>query len=344
MVNSMHIHTKNLYQRAKYFIAGAAAGNIILLLVLAACLLMGTIEATGWTEGLLLLTVCLLVLQMAGICLYLYRPYKIQRDLDQKFAGDDKVTVDEYAPVYYWSDSNRAVIRKFQTAADREKIMELSIQSSRYMALQRQINPHFLYNTLDAIRSDMMIAGNIEIADTVEALSKYFAYAVSNMEQVATIYEELENVRDYFHIQKYRFEDRLGLKIIDKIGAQEIQETQIPRLTLQPLVENAIVHGLETTSHYGTVTIQLSQTSDKLMIHVADDGIGMDADELCRLNERLRQSFRQKNSQKRGGIALDNVNSRIKLLFGEDYGLRVFSMKNVGTDISVMLPLVKKEQ
>ena len=212
-------------------------------------------------------------------------------------------------------------------------------------ALQNQINPHFLYNTLDAIRSDALIAGEIRIADTIEALSTFFAYTISNMDQLATLDEELGHVRDYFYIQKYRFEERLNLQIEDWGDVEDPSQFYVPRLTLQPLVENAIYHGLEGRDKCGTVTISLEQTSEHLILHVIDDGLGMEPEVLKELNARLRNVFagQSKTEKKQGGIALGNVNSRIQLLFGKDYGLRLYSVKGCGTDVRVLLPRVTKD-
>ncbi len=276
-----------------------------------------------------------------GVGAWFFIRYPMKKmDVQERRFAEDLRSGAVYETDYIWSDAQKAAIDRFQMIADRRQVMELSIESTKYMALQMQINPHFLYNTLDAIRSDMLIAGNERIADAVESLSKYFAYTISNADQMATIFEELENVQDYFRIQKYRFEDRMQLHIINDLMEQEIHEYSIPHLTLQPLVENAIVHGLETKSHCGTISIYLGRSEDSLMIRISDDGCGMDPDTLNRLNDQLQNPFRkpQARRKKRGGIALYNVNSRIKLLFGEEYGLRLFSMIDVGTDIVIRLP------
>lgn len=276
---------------------------------------------------------------------YFVRPYRFQRKADLEFAGSGDLR-DAYEAPYWWSESSRKVTDRFRAMTDRREVMELALQSSRVIAMRDQINPHFLYNTLDAIRSDMIISGNMRTADTVEALSRYFTYVASNDDQITTICEELENVRDYFQIQKYRFEDRLELEIENEIGEEGIRELTMPRLVLQPLVENAISHGLELTGKTGIITLILRRTEDELDLHVTDNGVGMNAEELNRLNERLRnpEKAQESSRKKKGGIAMNNVNSRIRLIYGEQYGLRAFSMEGIGTDISVSIPVRRREQ
>lgn len=292
--------------------------------------------------GLLALILVAKILSAILGVVYCFVPYQKHVQEDMEFSRQTSRNL-QYQPEYQWASSNAKVLMRYSKAVSWKEVTELSVKSSRYMALQRQINPHFLYNTLDAIRSDMIIEGNLQIAETVEALSKYFAYAVSNMDQMATISEELNNVRDYFAVQKYRFEDRLSLEIINDADETMIQDICIPRLTIQPVIENAITHGLETSQENGKITVHMIPAEQNLTIHVIDNGVGMDRESLNQLNERLRRAEPQSQKKQRGGIALINVNSRIKLLCGEDYGLHVFSMQGIGTDVHICLPLEMRD-
>ena len=228
---------------------------------------------------------------------------------------------------------------------DKREMLKLAAEQSQYMALQNQINPHFLYNTLDAIRGDALLAGMEELAGTIEALSTFFVYSVSKMDKYATVSEELENVKDYFSIQQYRFGSNLKLKITNHSEDEDVPSLYLPRMTLQPIVENAIAHGLEGKEEAGTVTIHLERTESYLLIRVTDNGIGISP----RTVDTLNQSFSQVETgnaptRKRfGGIALYNVNCRIKLLFGDQYGIHIFSTLDVGTDVRITLPVVTKE-
>lgn len=221
--------------------------------------------------------------------------------------------------------------------------MRFQQKQAEYLALQNQINPHFLYNTLEAIRADALIAGVDQIADTTEALATFFRYTITDVERLVTLSDELENVEDYFTIQKFRFGDRMNLEL--ELNDEELLSARMPRLVLQPLVENAVAHGLEEKAGEGTVKVVVESSRNVLYIYVKDDGVGMDTEQMEKLNEifsaqnRTRKRFGDGRNRK-GGIALPNVNSRIKLLLGEDYGLHVFSSEGMGTEIRMLLPLI----
>lgn len=225
---------------------------------------------------------------------------------------------------------------------------QLNIESNRrseFLALQNQINPHFLYNTLEAIRGDALSEGIEYIANITEALSTFFRYSVTDTGSLVTISDELNNVDNYFKIQQYRFGENLEL-IYEIPEDEEILYFMCPKLTLQPIVENAIFHGLEKKTQKGTIRIKLERTDQKLIITITDNGVGMDNATLTKLNEILNNNtmtntFNEEKSKK-GGIALINVCKRIKLLFGVSYGIHVFSIPEFGTDVRITLPIVDK--
>lgn len=225
--------------------------------------------------------------------------------------------------------------------------MRFQQKQAEYLALQNQINPHFLYNTLEAIRADALIAGVDQIADTTEALATFFRYTITDVDRLVTLSDELENVEDYFTIQKFRFGDRMDLEL--ELNDEELLSARMPRLVLQPLVENAVVHGLEEKTGEGIVKVVVESSRNVLYVYVKDDGVGMDTEQMEKLNEifstqnRTRKRFGDGKNRK-GGIALPNVNSRIKLLFGEDYGLHVFSSEGMGTEIRMILPLIYDDE
>ena len=221
--------------------------------------------------------------------------------------------------------------------------MRFQQKQAEYLALQNQINPHFLYNTLEAIRADALIAGVDQIADTTEALATFFRYTITDVDRLVTLSDELENVEDYFTIQKFRFGDRMDLEL--ELNDEELLSARMPRRVLQPLVENAVVHGLEEKTGEGIVKVVVESSRNVLYVYVKDDGVGMDTEQMEKLNEIFSAQNRTRNrfgdgKNRKGGIALPNVNSRIKLLFGEDYGLHVFSSEGMGTEIRMILPLL----
>ena len=224
-----------------------------------------------------------------------------------------------------------------------EQMLNENKRQAQYLALQNQINPHFLYNTLESIRSEAMEAGMDSVVCMTEALAHFFRYTISNMENMVTLEEELDNINTYFLIQKYRFEERIGLTIeYDEEEHDLLNHCLLPKLTLQPVVENSIIHGIERKMGFSTVRIVLRCTEKRLIIQVSDDGIGMQPEALDDLNRKLNQSLFESlhNKKKKGGIALVNVNNRIHLIFGEEYGITVYSTPGVGTDVMIELPLV----
>ena len=224
-----------------------------------------------------------------------------------------------------------------------EQMLNENKRQAQYLALQNQINPHFLYNTLESIRSEAMEAGMDSVVCMTEALAHFFRYTISNMENMVTLEEELDNINTYFLIQKYRFEERIGLTIeYDEEEHDLLNHCLLPKLTLQPVVENSIIHGIERKMGFSTVRIVLRCTEKRLIIQVSDDGIGMQPEALDDLNRKLNQSLFESlhNKKKKGGIALVNVNNRIHLIFGEEYGMTVYSTPGVGTDVMIELPFV----
>ena len=206
--------------------------------------------------------------------------------------------------------------------------------------LQHQINPHFLYNTLDSIRSRALMDRQREIAKMTEILARFFRYCISRDDSMVRVGEELDHIRDYFYIQKFRFEDRFDMEI--DVERDELLELFLPRMTIQPLVENAMIHGLEKVEHKGLIRVSLMAAGDRLCITVSDNGFGMPREELLRLNERLAGPLEAEATagQAQGGIAIRNVNTRLRLMFGEDSGIRYRSLIGEGTDAVVTMPAV----
>lgn len=214
-----------------------------------------------------------------------------------------------------------------------EKIIN---KETEFAALQNQINPHFLYNTLDSIRGQALLDDNIEIADMVEALSSFFRYSISKKGSLVTLRDEINNIENYMKIQQYRFNNRFSLEVT--IDEKEIWYCMIPKLIIQPIIENAILHGLEDTVFDGKVRIGVMRTYRQLIIKVSDNGKGMPLEKLKEINNRLNEDKQFYSYNSGTGIALTNINNRIKLLFGNAYGIKVYSILNSGTDIEINVP------
>jgi two-component system, sensor histidine kinase YesM len=231
---------------------------------------------------------------------------------------------------------------KVNELLDRQAALRDSMKQAEYLALQNQINPHFLYNTLEAIRGDALQSGMGSLAEIAEALATYFRYTISKMNRMVTVEDEINNVRNYFRIQRYRYGDRMSMTFSYDRENQDLLQCRIPKLTLQPIVENAVIHGLEAKVGAGHIQLKVETTQSRLLLHVIDDGVGMDRESLQRLSDRLMQTrfdYIDNAAEKEGGIALVNVNNRLRLLFGEQYGLNIYSETGVGTDVEITLPL-----
>lgn len=221
---------------------------------------------------------------------------------------------------------------------------ELAHKNIEFSALQSQINPHFLYNTLESIRSEAIEQNVPMIAEMVRILSSYYRYCIDTKNTVVTFKDELQNLKNYFHIQRFRFGSRISLNIKIRPEDQVCLDYPILKMTLQPIAENAIFHGLEHKVGDGILTVCVELTKTLFLITVSDNGIGMPTEQLDILNNALKNhsiSNTDSATKEGNGVALINVNRRIKIFFGDNYGLTVHSIPRLGTDIEILLPVQK---
>lgn len=276
---------------------------------------------------------------------WIYKPYKKNQKVLQLFV--DGYTINEvFAQDVSLSPEMKEVINKVQEIMETYELLNANKKQAQYLALQNQINPHFLYNTLEGIRGEALSAGLGKAAKMLEALSTFFRYTISNLENLVTLEDELRNVYNYFIIQQYRFGERLKLSVeYNPDDESDILSCRVPKLILQPIVENAINHGVERKIGIGKIRIKIECTKKRLIITVSDNGVGIAEEPLKKINNKLQGmsfDYIKQDDEKHGGIAIENVNSRIKLLFGEEYGIYLYSSLNVGTDVEITLPRVKE--
>ncbi|OXS62738.1 hypothetical protein B1A99_02470 [Cohnella sp. CIP 111063] len=215
------------------------------------------------------------------------------------------------------------------------KLKDITIkkQEAELYALQSQINPHFLFNTLESIRMGLHNKGDAETSVIVLNLAKLFRSMLDWQGEFITLGEEIELANKYLSIQKYRFADRLNY--VTSLPEQ-LNKALIPKLTLQPIVENAVVHGIEAISRDGWVEVAVTDEGFGAMeITIADNGAGIAEEKLLRIQEELLSQ----DMKKSGSIGLKNVQDRLVLHFGERYGIRIESDPG-GTRVKVTLPII----
>ncbi len=215
---------------------------------------------------------------------------------------------------------------------------KLAMKDAEIKALQAQINPHFLYNTLETINWKAQLHGAEDISEMVTALSSIIdANLDRNNEKMIPVKKEIEYIDNYNLLIQKRFGKKITfVKSIDDAAL----EYMIPRLLIQPLIENSIYHGLETKKGGGTVELIVSIEENMVLIIVADDGTGIDDATLKNLKESLDKNV-ENQYESRTKIGIMNVHKRIRLIYGEEYGLNIFSESNKGTTIILKLPFIE---
>ncbi|MCI8300988.1 MAG: sensor histidine kinase [Lachnospiraceae bacterium] len=226
-------------------------------------------------------------------------------------------------------DENQKFQEKFLFSQQRILEAELATKQAELLAYRSQINPHFLYNTFECIRGMALYHDEDDIADITMALSNVFRFAIKG-EDIVSVEEELEHILEYAKIIEYRFMGKISINIS---ANQEVREKKILKLFLQPLVENAVFHGLEQKMTRGSVQVSITEQNDShLCFIVKDDGCGIEPE---KLNGILRQLNNHKSSSK---IGLFNIYQRLKLFYGDRFEFEIESEPNRGTRITILIP------
>jgi len=312
----------------------------------------GSFFQTGM-KLLLLGLLCLCILTLAYFYYDVLRPYKTyQSTLRRVLEGYSEVQELQELPVYLTEESHEEY-HYISEILSANKIIEEGEKLAYIQNLQNQMNPHFLYNILENIRSESLLNGLESVANMAELLGDFYRYTISQEENFVSLKEELDNTEVYFQIQRFRFSKKLELEV--KVQ-EDLLSLKVPRILLQPIVENSIVHGLEGRESGGKVEISISRSNQHVYIQVSDDGIGIEEEKLRQINEDLRNIRRgfqggvvgKRDMGKAGmGVSLLNIQERIHLLYGREYGLYLQSLENSGTDVCVVLPRelsVKQEE
>lgn len=252
---------------------------------------------------------------------------------------DVQVTNQTKDEVGQLSSSFNIMIKKIKDLMQNVYDSRLMEKEAELEALQSQINPHFLYNTLDVVRGIAM-ANNVEsIVQISGALGSMFRYNISNDRKIVRLRDEIEHIENYIQIQKFRYGDKFDVFYdID----EELYQCKIIRMIIQPLIENAIYHGIEMMMGRGEITVRGRKEGSNLLLSVEDNGLGIIQEKSVVLNNALEQGeWKISRSDQTGiGIGILNVNARIKLYYGKEFGLKVVSRQNAGTAVLIIMPAV----
>lgn len=297
----------------------------------------GYVYMSGGPRGLLLGIICGCIL---FTCICTGYAWQLLNGLRRNvvFALDSKQPVDASGTLFS-EDIHMLMskVKNFRTS----QIEEAEYMETQLQVLMSQINPHFLYNTLESIRGQALFAGDEIVADMAEMLAKFFRYCISQKGTFVALRDEVRNIEVYLKIMKFRLSDKFEFQCI--IENPKTLNYEIPKLTLQPIIENALLHGLQDCTEGGIITLRVIETEEYLKIYIRDNGMGIPHESLDEINGLLQlDGTSTKKVRSAGhGIALYNINGRIKLAYGMQFGLRVFSTEHVGTNVLVSIP--KKE-
>jgi len=219
----------------------------------------------------------------------------------------------------------------------REYETKLLLNKAEYKALQAQINPHFLYNTLDTMSSIASVQNCPAVSELCQSLSSIFRYSLDFKNPYSTVAKEIMHLKNYIYVMNVRMGNEVDYQF--NISESVLQDS-IPRLSIQPLVENALKHGLRNKRGLKKIIIEADEKDGKLNILVKDNGIGMDAEQM---NNKLREN-NPEEAETGSSIGLFNINARLKMLYGKEYGLTIESQPDEGTCVSLIIPRRNMEE
>ena len=223
------------------------------------------------------------------------------------------------------------------------ELQERQKRDAELRSLQAHIKPHFLYNTLDTIHWLARKKGAVDVAEVVESLSRLFRIGLSKGNDIIPLKEEMEHINSYLKIQKARYQDKLNYTLNI---ASNVEKINVLKLVLQPIVENAIYHGIKERRGPGHIIVKAEEHERNIVFHVMDDGKGIPPEKLEALRSKLGTLFSQSQQYKGSenfGYGMLNVQARIKLTFGDAYGISIDSELGKGTTVKVVLPAIREK-
>lgn len=249
---------------------------------------------------------------------------KLERAMEAVESGrlDSEVEVGGSYEARSLAEHYGKMLARIRILLDDIKGKEKYLRTSELNALQSQINPHFLYNTLDTITWSAEFQESEKVIALTKALARFFRLSLGDGGELTTVEDELDHVRQYLIIQKMRYEDKLNFDISCGDGICRIK---IPKLILQPIVENALYHGIRPKDGPGTIKVTAESSGSGILFTVSDDGIGYDP------------AKPQAGDKSGSGVGIDNVDQRIKLYYGDDFGIKIKSVPGSGTQVDIIV-------
>ena len=250
-------------------------------------------------------------------------------ELNEEIKGTDEI-FDLYEDLKKMVDSMQTLINDAYKAKIQSESFKVNQMEAEFKALASQINPHFLYNTLETIRMKAYCNNDKETADLVKKLGKFMRRCLEVKDGMVTLESELEFTKSYLELQSARFGDRVSYSIYCEVD----RKYKILPLIIQPIVENAFVHGIEGAKANGKIDIKVFYHGENVLIEVTDNGSGIEPDRLRELLAKLEEN----DTSSGKSIGLTNVNKRIKMYHGEQYGMSVETVLGRGTTIRITIP------
>lgn len=294
-------------------------------------------ELGGFLYGFLLAAIAVILVINLYVSARISQPIRrLERSVQMVEKGDfgTNVYVSGAYEVEQLSKRFNLMLRRIRELMDQIIQEQEAKRKSELDVLQSQINPHFLYNTLNSVTRMAELGRNEEVVTTITSLSRFFRISLSKGNHIIPVADELEHVRHYLIIQTIRFKNKFRYEIQ---AEQDTLDCMTLKLILQPLVENAIHHGIEKSAEEGFIGVYARINGNDLELVIKDNGIGMTQDTVDRLlSGRLR-------SESGSGVGVINVQERISLYYGKDYGLHYESEPEEGTTVTIKLPIVRPE-
>lgn len=287
--------------------------------------------------GLLLIVLAATIVSSVVLSRYISRPiHSLNKAMGEFEANAEGFS---YEPVYgslevtSLSNAFGHLVIRIQELMNKVRNEEIVLRKTELRALQAQINPHFLYNTLDSIAWMCEEGRTKDAVEMVNALARLFRISISKGHELISVEKEVEHAKSYLQIQKFRYKNQFQYSF-------EVQESCLHyycnKITLQPIIENAIYHGLNRMIDEGFIEIRIFEDGDDVVFTVEDNGVGM-------TKEQCESILHKEVKGQTGGIGIKNVNDRVKIYFGEQYGMKIESELDEGTKVSIRMPKLKED-